>query len=86
MTTPTDNLLAERGKTNGNYADLAAVAQALKSVIVGAPGYERLNVVQRESLDLIATKIARILAGDPNFADHWDDIAGYARLPVVTVS
>lgn len=84
MTNPTDVLLAERGKTNGNYADLAVTAQNIKSVVVNAPGYEKLNAVQRESLDLIATKIARILSGDPDHADHWDDIAGYARLPVVT--
>jgi hypothetical protein len=31
-------------------------------------------------LEMIAHKIGRVLAGDPNHADHWDDIAGYARL------
>ncbi|WP_257617167.1 hypothetical protein [Campylobacter pinnipediorum] len=29
---------------------------------------------------MIAHKIARILAGNPNYKDHWDDIAGYATL------
>ena len=29
---------------------------------------------------MIACKIARILSGDPNWRDHWDDIAGYATL------
>ena len=29
---------------------------------------------------MIVHKIARILAGDPNHADHWHDIAGYAIL------
>ena len=29
---------------------------------------------------MIAHKIGRILAGDPNHIDHWLDIAGYATL------
>jgi hypothetical protein len=33
-------------------------------------------------LEMIAHKIARILSGDPNHRDHWEDIAGYAELVV----
>lgn len=29
---------------------------------------------------MIAHKIGRILNGDPNYRDSWDDIAGYAKL------
>jgi len=32
------------------------------------------------ALEMISLKLARIICGDPNFADHWDDIAGYAEL------
>jgi len=39
-----------------------------------------LNNDQREALEMIAHKIARILNGDPNYADNWIDIAGYATL------
>jgi hypothetical protein len=35
---------------------------------------------QREALDMIAHKIARIINGDPDYADSWVDIAGYATL------
>jgi hypothetical protein len=35
---------------------------------------------QREALEMIAHKIARIINGDPNYADSWVDIAGYAKL------
>ena len=42
--------------------------------------WAKLEQTQRESLDMIAHKIGRILAGDPDFRDHWDDIAGYAKL------
>jgi hypothetical protein len=33
-----------------------------------------------EALEMICTKIARILSGNPNDPDHWKDIAGYAEL------
>jgi hypothetical protein len=36
--------------------------------------------VQREALEGVFTKIARILSGDPNHKDHWSDIAGGAHL------
>jgi hypothetical protein len=29
---------------------------------------------------MIAHKIGRIMAGDPNFHDHWADLSGYAEL------
>ena len=43
-------------------------------------GLPYLSATQLESMDLILTKIARILSGDPNEPDHWRDIEGYARL------
>jgi hypothetical protein len=36
---------------------------------------------QRAALAMIAHEIARIMHGDPNYADSWVDIAGYA-IPV----
>jgi hypothetical protein len=35
---------------------------------------------QIEALEMIFSKLARILNGDPNYADSWIDIAGYATL------
>lgn len=79
MTDSTEALLQERAKTHGDYKAHAYITQELKRVMAEA-GSERLDVCQKESLDMIAHKIGRILAGDPNHADHWDDIAGYAKL------
>ena len=39
-----------------------------------------LSPQQQEALEMICHKIARIVAGNPNFVDHWRDIAGYATL------
>jgi hypothetical protein len=79
MTNPTDDLLAERAKTHGDYATHAYITQELKRVMAEA-GNDLLIPAQREALDMIAHKIGRILAGNPHYQDHWDDIAGYARL------
>lgn len=80
MTKEIDSLLIERGKTHGDYAEHAGITQALKAVMHNTPGWAKLNDMQRETLDMNAHKVGRILAGNANFPDHWDDIAGYARL------
>lgn len=72
--------LDERQSTHGDFADHARVTQMLKTVIQNQPGWKNLNAMQRESLDMIAHKIGRIMAGNPNHADHWHDIQGYAKL------
>lgn len=73
------HLLSTRGQTHGDYSHHASITQRLKDCM--GPHYEiHHTVVHRESLEMIAHKIGRILAGDPDFRDHWDDIAGYAKL------
>ena len=74
--TDINNLLEERGKTHGDFRDHALITQTIKALYAG----KVLDSVQRESLDMIAHKIGRIIAGDPDHIDHWDDIAGYATL------
>ena len=74
-----DNLIDQREQTHGDYATTARFAREFKSV-VEREAVSKLTAVQRESLDLICTKIARILSGKANDADHWRDIAGYAQL------
>ena len=82
-TTPvsdTHKILKEREKTHGNFRDHSYYTQALKSVIRESPNYDRMSEMQMEALDMIAHKIGRILAGNPDHKDHWLDIEGYARL------
>jgi len=67
-------------KTHGNYRDTANISQTLKGVMATGKNWDVLNNMQRESLEMIAVKIARILSGDQNFRDTWDDIEGYAEL------
>lgn len=73
-----DEVISERAPAHGNYDATAAMAQQIKK-LMWRDG-QVLTPVQDESLDMIATKIARICCGDPNHRDHWVDIAGYATL------
>lgn len=75
-----DAILAERGKRYGPFSGHAEVTQALKQVMYIPQGWARLTADQREALEMIAHKIGRVLNGDPDYADSWDDIAGYAKL------
>ena len=80
MTDPTDALLDNRGKTHGDFSHHARITQELKEKVREEPGWGKLTDCQCEAIDMILHKIGRILAGNPNHKDHWDDIAGYARL------
>ena len=81
MASPTSKtVVAEREHTHGHYRENAATAQKLKQTMRDAPNWARLSHMERESLESIATKISRILCGDPSHVDSWTDIAGYAQL------
>lgn len=71
-------VLSERGKTNGDYEEMATVIQKLKQTMLA--GHMKRNSVQNEAIDMICHKLGRIAAGDPTTEDHWRDIAGYATL------
>ena len=88
-----ENTLAERGNRYGDFTDHARLCQDLKdvmtmfavvrntpnSVAVHSP-WSELPATHKQALEVIADKIARILSGDPNYADNWHDIQGYAKL------
>lgn len=80
MTDAIGQMLVERAARHGDFTDHARIAQALKRTVQREGRYDGLTDMHREAIDMILHKIARIVAGDPNFHDHWDDIAGYARI------
>lgn len=77
----TREILDEREKTHGSYANHASMTQKIMR-LWQTPGFNwhKLNDMQSEALHMIAHKVARILCGDPNHEDHWRDISGYAQL------
>ena len=72
--------LEERGTRYGAFCDHAEICQELKDVMHDTPNWESLRPDQKEALEMIHHKIARILNGDPDYVDSWTDIAGYSTL------
>lgn len=73
-------VLAERGARYGDFREQAQFADAINYVCTSSKNWTEMEPFQREALRLIANKIGRILNGDPDYADNWVDIAGYAKL------
>lgn len=75
-------LISERKDCGrGKFESVARVSQRTKSLI--RPFGLSVSDVEREALDNIATKIARIVTRINKFdLDSWRDIAGYATLVV----
>lgn len=78
--TDTTAVLAERGERYGRFVTHASITQSLKEIMRATPKWRSLHADQAEALDMVAHKIGRILNGDPNYADSWVDIEGYAKL------
>jgi hypothetical protein len=79
---PITDILTERGKAYGPFLEHAQITQTLKRAIAAHTQLRGglLALDQQEALDMICHKIGRIVNGNPNHVDSWDDIAGYARL------
>lgn len=74
------DLVKERKSTHGSWAINSKAAQDLKAVVHASANYPIMPPQQREALDMICTKIGRIVSGNPLEVDHWNDLAGYAQL------
>lgn len=68
----------------GQYKIVGQISQDIKDVIKQSPNYSIMPAYARESLDMIANKMARILNGDFMLNDSWHDISGYSALVVMT--
>jgi len=74
--------LEERGGRYGSFETQGEITQVIKEAfrLTRPEGWCNLKDDQKEALDQIASKISRILNGDPNYSDSWHDIAGFATL------
>lgn len=75
-----DGLLAARKSRYGDFADQAALSQALKLDMAAHPKYAALEPAMREALEMVQHKVGRIINGDPFYQDSWVDIIGYSQL------
>lgn len=72
--------LNEREKTHGGYDDVSRIAQGIKGLLRSGPSWEKMNDQQQEALEMVSSKMARVVSGDHNEKDHMHDTAGYAQL------
>ncbi len=75
-----ESTLNDRGTRYGVFEQQGVIAQSIKQAMRHSKNWAGLDCSMAEALDMIANKIARILNGDPYYADSWHDIAGYAQL------
>lgn len=74
-----EDTLSQRAATHGQFKTHAKLAVAMRDAFTDNAVSE-LDESQIEALTMIFHKIARIGNGNPNYHDHWHDIAGYATL------
>ena len=77
-----DAMLEERGKRYGGYVNHADVTQAIKAAVATGMNWTTLPPYMRETFDMVAHKMGRILNGDPKYLDSWDDMIGYIKLVI----
>lgn len=77
-----DAVLAQRGSRYGAFTENSRIQCDLMGTFRNTPAWQegRIEMHHEHALSLIATKLARLLSGDPNYDDNWTDIAGYATL------
>lgn len=76
----TTAVLRERGQRYGLFSEQARIAQSLKNALRAEKGFYKLSEVQKEALEMVMHKIARMLNGDPTYDDNVVDIMGYTEL------
>jgi hypothetical protein len=75
-------VLDARAEQYGSFMQSSDTVVRIKGIMhnVLARNEVHLYPDQLQALDMIATKISRIVHGNPNHLDSWIDIAGYATL------
>jgi hypothetical protein len=75
-----EDTLKERNARYGSWAEHARIAQNIKEAMQDSPNWHTLTPYMKETLDMMAQKVGRILNGDPCYLDSWHDIIGYFKL------
>jgi hypothetical protein len=80
MAITVDTILEDRLATHGDFTEDAEMAQRFKNLLHQGRNWHMLHTFEAEALEQMATKIARILSGNPHHPEHWRDLQGYPRL------
>jgi hypothetical protein len=75
-----DDILNERGAWYGDFAGVADISQAIKAAMRNSRNWDDLSNDKKEALEMLANKLGRILNGEPEYFDSWQDCIGYLTL------
>lgn len=73
-------LVNDRNITHGDFRTNARLSQEIKAVLRSYEGWDHLDDVEKEVMDMIALKFSRVLSGRSLEKQHWEDVEGYAHL------
>ena len=73
----TRQLINEREARYGSMTDNAQVTWDMMAIFQRHMNWRDLSAVQKHIFYMTAHKMARMLCGDPNYLDNYDDIIGY---------
>lgn len=86
MSSEIDKVLMERGENYGDFVFVAYKSQQIQLLLRTNDKDKKYSTTQREALQMIASKLARIVIGNPRHRDSWLDIAGYAQLAADSIT
>lgn len=69
--------MVDRKNTHGDFRVGAAFTQAVMDLMRATPNWDKLTPEMKESLHMVTHKTHRILTGQFDHPDHWEDIGGY---------
>lgn len=73
-----DAISPNRDHQHGGMEHVGEISQQLKVVLRTGRNWPCLSNGEREALDMLMHKAARVLSGaDPHDPEHWQDMAGY---------
>ena len=75
-----EEILEARGKEYGEFEEHARITQNIKEAYKDSPNWNCLSPAMKESLEMNAHKVGRILNGNMSNKDSWQDIEGYTNL------
>lgn len=77
---PITALILTRARTHGDFTEGSKFAETFITIFEDHPTWALLPAFARQSIRMQASKYGRIMAGDWDFADHWNDVSGYSKL------
>ena len=72
--------LNDRNSKYGDFTHQADISQRMKDAAKSGRSWNTMPHYQKEGIEMILHKIARMVNGDPLYLDTVHDIIGYAKL------